>query len=50
MRLPPEITDRVIDEIRYEHHALLSCSLVSRNFLLRSRLHFFRHVTLSTPQ
>ncbi|KAK0488107.1 hypothetical protein EDD18DRAFT_1335222 [Armillaria luteobubalina] len=49
MRLPPEITDSVVDELRYEHHALKSCTLVSKNFLLRSRLHLFRHVTLSTP-
>ncbi|KAK0447040.1 uncharacterized protein EV420DRAFT_887522 [Desarmillaria tabescens] len=50
MRLPPEITDRVIDELSYEHQTLSSCTLVSRNFLPRSRLHFFRHVILSTPQ
>ncbi|KAK0468833.1 hypothetical protein IW261DRAFT_1011718 [Armillaria novae-zelandiae] len=50
MRLPPEITDSVIDELRYERHTLKSCTLVSRNFLLRSRLHFFRHVTLTTPK
>ncbi|KAK0212062.1 hypothetical protein DFS33DRAFT_1278845 [Desarmillaria ectypa] len=50
MRLPPEITDRVIDELISERQALASCTLVSRNFLPRSRLHFFRHVTLSTPR
>ncbi|KAK0209458.1 hypothetical protein IW262DRAFT_1468714 [Armillaria fumosa] len=49
MRLPPEITDSVIDELRYERYTLKSCTLVSRNFLLRSQLHLFRHVTLSTP-
>ncbi|KAK0430537.1 hypothetical protein EV421DRAFT_278758 [Armillaria borealis] len=49
MRLPPEITDSVIDELRYERQTLKSCTLVSRNFLLRSRLHYFGHVILSTP-
>ncbi|KAK0221245.1 hypothetical protein EDD85DRAFT_265440 [Armillaria nabsnona] len=49
MRLPPELTDNIIDELRYERQTLKSCTLVSRGFLLRSRLHFFGHITLSTP-
>ncbi|KAK0196334.1 hypothetical protein F5146DRAFT_1220867 [Armillaria mellea] len=49
MHLPPELTDSVVDELRYERQTLKSCTLVSKNFLLRSRLHFFGHIILSTP-
>ncbi len=49
MRIPPELTDNVIDELRYERQTLKSCTLVSKSFLLRSRLHFFGHIILSTP-
>ncbi|PBK93180.1 hypothetical protein ARMGADRAFT_1165417 [Armillaria gallica] len=47
MRLPPELTDIIIDELSRDRPALKSCSLISKAFLPRSRIHLFRHVTLS---
>ncbi|KAK0211223.1 hypothetical protein DFS33DRAFT_1298255 [Desarmillaria ectypa] len=47
MRLPPELTDIIINELSRDHSALKSCSLTSKAFLPRSRVHLFRHVTLS---
>ncbi|KAI1787329.1 hypothetical protein LXA43DRAFT_844823, partial [Ganoderma leucocontextum] len=45
-RLPPELTDRVIDFLHDDHLALSSCSLTCSSWLPTSRLHRFRLVRL----
>ncbi|KAK0496847.1 hypothetical protein EDD18DRAFT_1164248 [Armillaria luteobubalina] len=47
MRLPPELTDIIIDELSRDCPTLRTCSLISKAFLPRSRVHLFRHITLS---
>lgn len=45
-RLPPELTDRVIDFLQYDLRALATCALTCRAWLPRSRHHMFRQVRL----
>ena len=45
-RLPPELTDRIIDFLYDNHLALSSCSLTCSSWLPTSRLHRFRLVRL----
>lgn len=45
--LPPELSDRIIDQLHDNLHALKSCSRVCRNWLPRSRFHYFRAVELT---
>ncbi|KAK0463592.1 uncharacterized protein EV420DRAFT_1519039 [Desarmillaria tabescens] len=47
MRLPPELTDIIIDELSHDRGALRSCSFACKAFLPRSRVHLFHHVTLT---
>lgn len=42
--LPIELTDLIVDDLQSNHQALLSCSLVSRDWLPRSRHHLFRQL------
>lgn len=48
-RLPPELTDLVIDFLRDDIYALANCSLTCRAWLPRARLHKFRLVRF-TPR
>ncbi|KAF7795531.1 hypothetical protein EIP86_006693 [Pleurotus ostreatoroseus] len=41
-RLPPELTDGIIDHLRRDKAALICCSLVCTSFLNRSYHHLFR--------
>ena len=43
---PPEITDKFIDHLHDQPHALSNCNLVSSQWLPRSRLYRFRDVRL----
>ena len=45
MSLPPELIDTVIDNILHDKPALAACSVVSRGWTFRSRLHLFRSIT-----
>ncbi|KAK0482584.1 hypothetical protein IW261DRAFT_1468465 [Armillaria novae-zelandiae] len=47
MCLPPELTDIIIDELSHDCPTLRTCSLISKAFLPRTRVHLFRHITLS---
>ncbi|KAH8077030.1 hypothetical protein BXZ70DRAFT_709032 [Cristinia sonorae] len=47
IRLPLELTDKVIDCLHDNPSALRTCSLISRAFLRRSRFHRFRSVMLN---
>lgn len=43
-RLPPEICDHTIDQLRNQPNALRACSLVSKSWTSRSRKHIFSTV------
>ncbi|KAK0230035.1 hypothetical protein IW262DRAFT_1335981 [Armillaria fumosa] len=49
MKIPPELTDLIIDEVQGDVPTLSSCSLVSRDFHPRARLHSFRRITIGHP-
>ncbi|KAJ7642620.1 hypothetical protein DFH06DRAFT_999532, partial [Mycena polygramma] len=44
---PAELVESVIDELQRDESTLLNCSLVSKQWLPRSRYHCFSSVTLS---
>lgn len=46
--LPGEITDKIIDELRYSRITLRSCSLTARSWRVRSQLHLFEFILIST--
>ncbi|KIM91685.1 hypothetical protein PILCRDRAFT_810967 [Piloderma croceum F 1598] len=46
-RLPPELTDTIIDNLRDNKPALATCSYVCRAWMARSRHHHFEHVYLT---
>lgn len=41
-KLPPELTDAIIHELRFNQPALLNCSLICRIWIPASRIHLFR--------
>lgn len=45
MKLPLELIEKVIDDLHSDTHALALCSLVSRDWLPRSRFHLFQTVS-----
>ncbi|KAI0342987.1 hypothetical protein BDW22DRAFT_1344830 [Trametopsis cervina] len=45
--LPPELTDMVIDYLADDKAALATTSLVARTWLVRSRVHLFRRVSVT---
>lgn len=45
-RLPPELTDIIIDHLRQDKAALAACSLVCTGFLNRSFHHLFRTISM----
>ncbi len=49
MKVPPELTDLIIDEVQDDVPTLSSCSLVSHDFHPRARLHSFRKITIGHP-
>lgn len=42
LRLPSELTDRILDFLHDDRHALASCALTCHNWLPTARLHLFR--------
>jgi hypothetical protein len=46
-RLPPELTDTIIDNLSDDKPALATCSYVCRAWMARSRYHHFEHVYLT---
>lgn len=46
-RLPPELNDMVIDHLKNEKAALSSTALVNKSWLVRSRVHLFRVITVT---
>ncbi|EMD30983.1 hypothetical protein CERSUDRAFT_100782 [Gelatoporia subvermispora B] len=48
-RLPPELTDRIIDFLHDDIPALANCGLVCRTWLPSSRLHLFRRIEILQP-
>ncbi|KAK0465757.1 hypothetical protein IW261DRAFT_1574835 [Armillaria novae-zelandiae] len=48
-KIPPELTDLIIDEVQGDVPTLSSCSLVSRVFHPRARLHSVRKITIGHP-
>ncbi|PBK79949.1 hypothetical protein ARMGADRAFT_1172152 [Armillaria gallica] len=49
MKVPPELTDLIIDEVQDDVPTLSSCALVSHDFHPRARLHSFRKITIGHP-
>ncbi|KAH8104645.1 hypothetical protein BXZ70DRAFT_921855 [Cristinia sonorae] len=49
MGIPGELSDKIIDVLRDDKATLLSCSLVSKNWTLRSQYHLFKTVTIVCP-
>ncbi|KAJ7625737.1 hypothetical protein FB45DRAFT_1030073 [Roridomyces roridus] len=49
-RLPPELIQLIIENIRYELEALQRTSLVCRQWLPISRTYLFEHICLSAPR
>ncbi|KAJ3728384.1 hypothetical protein C8R42DRAFT_716325 [Lentinula raphanica] len=47
---PPEIYDKIIDEVSSSKEALSACSLVERSWIPRSRSHMFRDINFTTPE
>ncbi|OCH90377.1 hypothetical protein OBBRIDRAFT_730880, partial [Obba rivulosa] len=45
-RIPPEVTDRIIDVLSSDKRALRKCSLTCRRWLPRSRFHLFKTIEL----
>ncbi|KAI0341958.1 hypothetical protein BDW22DRAFT_222007 [Trametopsis cervina] len=45
-RIPPELTDRIIDYLRHDVCALSNCSLTCKSWLPRSRHHRFKKVAV----
>ncbi|KAJ3552517.1 hypothetical protein NM688_g4110 [Phlebia brevispora] len=45
-KLPPELTDNIIDHLRHDKDALTSCSLVCTSFLNRSFYRLYRTVSM----
>ncbi|KAH9951239.1 hypothetical protein B0H21DRAFT_271245 [Amylocystis lapponica] len=48
--LPPELCDLTIDFLQYDRRALKACSLASRSWLRRTRIHLFLKATIATEQ
>ncbi|OBZ73453.1 hypothetical protein A0H81_06663 [Grifola frondosa] len=46
-KLPPELTDRVIDHLHDDARSLRACALVCRAWLPRARYHLFHDISLS---
>jgi len=44
--LPPELSDKIIDNFRGDKLALATCSVVCKGWLARSRYHLFSEITL----
>lgn len=49
-RLPPEISDRIIDLLRDETNALKRCCLVSKSWVSRTRKHLFDSVEFESSK
>lgn len=49
-RLPPELTDMVIDNLCWDLDSLRNTCLVCRSWLPRSRVHLFKRLTVSIPR
>ena len=47
-RLPPELCDRIIDQLRGQPHALMTCSVVCKSWTPRSRKHLFTDVAFTS--
>jgi len=50
--VPPEIAERIIDELRDDRESLLACSLIARGWHIRGLAHTFRvlEIVLGDPQ
>ncbi|KAF9789311.1 hypothetical protein BJ322DRAFT_1208557 [Thelephora terrestris] len=48
-RLPPEISDHVVDLLHKEPDALRMCCLVSKSWVSRAQKHLFRKVVFNSP-
>ena len=46
-RIPPEICDEIIDELRDDTWSLRACALTCHDWHFRSRIHLFRNVHIS---
>ncbi|KAF7304155.1 Serine/threonine-protein phosphatase [Mycena indigotica] len=46
-RLAPELTDQIIDILHRDHFYLVTCSLVCKAWLARTRYHLFQNVVLA---
>lgn len=46
-RLPPELCDHIIDQLRDQPNALRSCSVVSKSWTPRSRKHIFSTISFN---
>ncbi|KIY69947.1 hypothetical protein CYLTODRAFT_348559, partial [Cylindrobasidium torrendii FP15055 ss-10] len=49
-RLPPELTDAILDHLANERTTLATCALASKVFLPRARIHIFDNIALSHPR
>ncbi|KAH9915123.1 uncharacterized protein B0H18DRAFT_915170, partial [Fomitopsis serialis] len=47
VRLPPELTDRIIDYLHTDVHSLCACALTCRTWLPAARYHRFRSVSVA---
>ena len=45
--LPPEIRDFIVDSLHTEPETLKQCSLISKSWVLRTRKHLFKTITIS---
>lgn len=49
-RVPQELVDKFIDELKEDEESLLACSLISRCWVGRSRHHLFQRIVFTTAE